>query len=60
MNALKALTASTTNATPLTDGNIDGAVLLGGTVQRSVAWPRDVNDVSVGGVSSPGTATGSG
>ena len=33
------------NATPLTDGNIDGAVLLGGTVQRSVAWPRDVNDV---------------
>ena len=45
VNALKALTASTANATPLTDGNIDGAVFLGGTVQRSVAWPRDVNDV---------------
>ncbi|HEX5936262.1 MAG TPA: S8 family peptidase [Actinomycetota bacterium] len=45
VNALKALTASTANATPLTDGNIDGAVFLSGTVQRSVAWPRDVNDV---------------
>ena len=45
VNALKALTASTANATPLTDGNVDGAVFLGGTVQRSVAWPRDVNDV---------------
>jgi subtilisin family serine protease len=45
VNARRALTAPTTNATPLTDGNIDGAVLLGGMVQRSVAWPRDVNDV---------------
>jgi Subtilase family len=45
VNALRALTASTANATPLTDGNIDGAVFLGGAVHRSVAWPRDVNDV---------------
>jgi subtilisin family serine protease len=45
VNALDALTASTANATPLTDGNVDGAVSLGGTVRRSVSWPSDVNDV---------------
>lgn len=45
VNALAALTASTTNATPLTDGNIDGATPIAGSVNGRVVWPSDVNDV---------------
>jgi subtilisin family serine protease len=45
-NALKALTAATTNATPKTDGNVDGAVSMSkAKVSGSVSWPADVNDV---------------
>lgn len=45
VNALAALTGSTTTATPQTDGNIDGARSI--DVRRSdrVSWPSDVNDV---------------
>ena len=45
VNALAALTASTSNATPVTDGGIDGARSI--DVRRSdrVSWPADVNDV---------------
>jgi subtilisin family serine protease len=45
VNALEALTAPTTNATPLTDGNIDGAKAMRATVRGRVVWPADVNDV---------------
>ena len=46
VNALNALTASTTNATPLTDGNITGAkAMLKAKVFGTVAWPADINDV---------------
>jgi subtilisin family serine protease len=46
VNALKALTASPTNATPLTDGNVDGAKTMStAKVFGTVAWPGDVNDV---------------
>jgi len=46
VNALTALTAATTNATPLTDGNVDGAKRMSkATVSGAVAWPGDVNDV---------------
>jgi subtilisin family serine protease len=39
-------TASTANATPLTDGNVDGAkAWTTASIRRSVAWPADVNDV---------------
>jgi subtilisin family serine protease len=44
-NAAGALTAPTSNATPLTDGNIDGAVRAGRRERGRVTWPRDVNDV---------------
>jgi hypothetical protein len=44
-NAAGALAASTANATPLTDGNIDGAVPAGRKERGRVSWPRDVNDV---------------
>lgn len=46
VNANGALTASTTNATPVTDGNVDHAAWW--TAKRkagSVAWPNDINDV---------------
>jgi thermitase len=46
VNALAALTASTTNATPLTDGNVDGAKTMStARVFGTVAWPGDINDV---------------
>ena len=45
VNALDALTAPVTNATPLTDGNINGARTMTGTVRSTVGWPADVNDV---------------
>jgi subtilisin family serine protease len=46
VNALKALTASPTNATPLTDGNVDGAKAMStAKVFGTVAWPGDINDV---------------
>jgi subtilisin family serine protease len=46
VNAFTALTASTTNATPLTDGNVDGAKTMStAKVFGTVAWPGDVNDV---------------
>jgi subtilisin family serine protease len=46
VNALTALTASPTTATPLTDGNVDGAKTMStAKVSGSVAWPGDVNDV---------------
>jgi subtilisin family serine protease len=46
VNAFKALTAGTSNATPLTDGNVNGAKSFSGSsVKGSVSWPSDVNDV---------------
>ena len=45
VDAAAALSAPITNATPLTDGNIDGATFLGARVAGRVAWPSDVNDV---------------
>jgi subtilisin family serine protease len=46
VNANKALTALTSNATPLTDGNINGARgFSGSSVRGSVTWPGDINDV---------------
>ncbi len=46
VNAVTALTASPTNATPLTDGNVDGAKRMStAKVFGTVAWPGDINDV---------------
>jgi subtilisin family serine protease len=46
VDALEALTASATNATPRTDGNVDGAAGMSrAKVSGSLAWPADVNDV---------------
>jgi subtilisin family serine protease len=46
VNALNALTASSANATSLTDGNVDGAKTMStAKVFGTVAWPGDVNDV---------------
>jgi serine protease len=45
VNAFAALTAPTTNATPPTDGNIDGAKLIAAKRTGSVVWPVDSNDV---------------
>jgi subtilisin family serine protease len=46
VNAFSALTASTTNATPLTDGNVVGARLMStAQVAGTLAWPADINDV---------------
>jgi len=45
VDALAALTAPTTDATPLTDGNIDGAVPMGVNASGRVTWPHDTNDV---------------
>jgi subtilisin family serine protease len=45
VNAQAALGAPVTDATPLTDGNIDGATPLAGSVNGRVLWPLDVNDV---------------
>ncbi len=45
VNANEALSAPTTNATPLTDGNIDGARSIKGKRTGRVGWPADANDV---------------
>jgi hypothetical protein len=46
LNANTALDASTATATPLTDGNINGAkAMTVSKVSGSVAWPGDINDV---------------
>jgi hypothetical protein len=46
VNANTALGAATTNATPLTDGNINGARAMSkASVSGSVSWPADINDV---------------
>lgn len=46
LNALNALTGSTANATPGTDGNVTGAAGMSkASVSGAVAWPTDVNDV---------------
>jgi hypothetical protein len=46
VNAAAALTASSANATPITDGNINGAkAMTRAKVFGSVAWPSDINDV---------------
>jgi subtilisin family serine protease len=46
VNAFTALSASTTNATSLTDGNVDGAKTMStAKVFGTVAWPGDINDV---------------
>jgi subtilisin family serine protease len=46
INANDALTAGITNATLLTDGNINGAKGMStSSVTGSVSWPADINDV---------------
>jgi subtilisin family serine protease len=45
VNALAALTGSTTNATPTTDGNIDGARSIDVRQASTLRWPSDDNDV---------------
>jgi subtilisin family serine protease len=45
VNALRALTSSTANATPLTDGNIGGAKAFTSPTVGLVSWPADANDV---------------
>lgn len=45
VNADAALNGSTANATPLTDGNIDGARRMRKVKNDRVAWPADTNDV---------------
>ena len=45
LNALGALTASTSNATPRTDGTIAGAVAINFRKHGSLSYPTDINDV---------------
>jgi subtilisin family serine protease len=45
VNAFRALNGATTNATPRTDGNIDGARSIKGKRAGTVSWPGDANDV---------------
>ena len=45
LNLNRARNGSTRNATPSTDGNIDGALRIVQQRQGAVAWPADVNDV---------------
>lgn len=45
VNAAAALTGSTTNATPQTDGNIDGARPITAKRTGTISWPADDNDV---------------
>lgn len=45
VNALTALTGSVVDATPSTDGNVDGAVAITRSARGRVSWPTDVNDV---------------
>jgi subtilisin family serine protease len=46
LNALRALSGSTANVTPASDGNVNGARTMSkAQVSGTVAWPKDVNDV---------------
>lgn len=45
VNAAAALTASVVDNFPTTDGNVAGARSISGTVNDSVRWPEDINDV---------------
>jgi subtilisin family serine protease len=45
VNALDALNGSPTNATPKTDGNVDGARAIVTSKLGHLAWPADDNDV---------------
>ena len=45
VNALSALSGSTADATPVTDGAIEGAVGIRRSERGRVGWPEDVNDV---------------
>lgn len=45
VNALSALSGSTTDASPVTDGAIEGAVGIRRSKRGRVGWPEDVNDV---------------
>jgi hypothetical protein len=45
VNAYAALTGSTSNATPTTDGNIDGARSIDIRRSGTLQWPSDDNDV---------------
>ena len=45
VNALDALSGSTDEASPLSDGNIDGAVEINKLRRGNVKWPADTNDV---------------
>jgi subtilisin family serine protease len=45
VNAFRALSGSTANATPRTDGNINGARAFTSPVVGHLAWPADANDV---------------
>jgi subtilisin family serine protease len=45
VNAFKALTGSTSSATPSTDGNIDGAGTIDTRRSGRLSWPTDANDV---------------
>jgi subtilisin family serine protease len=46
VNANNALTVGTSNATPLTDGNMNGAKgFSSSSVTGAVSWPADINDV---------------
>jgi subtilisin family serine protease len=45
VDALAALTGATTNATPQTDGNIDGARSIDLRRTDHLSWPSDANDV---------------
>jgi subtilisin family serine protease len=45
VNARRALTSSNANATPLTDGNTDGAKAFTSPTVGHVSWPADANDV---------------
>jgi hypothetical protein len=45
LNAAKALSAPASNATPVTDGSIAGAIALVHVRKGSLSYPADVNDV---------------
>ena len=45
LNAQAALTGSTSNATPRTDGTIAGAVTINFRKDGSLSFPTDINDV---------------
>jgi subtilisin family serine protease len=50
LNAAKALSAPTTNATPVTDGSIAGAIALVHVRKGSLSYPAEVNDVFKAGL----------